>query len=125
MGQTQRAAFAGTGKLWINGTVFAEAAEVSMKYGGKLNRQVTLGLSGETREDPNLMTADIKGAMLARDSLVERLNRYNDEDTDITLKVQVGRLVAKAVGKIGELSLDTSQGKTMFAAAFSGDRRRT
>ena len=125
MGQTTRADFAGTGKLWINGTLFSEAAEVSLKYGGKLNRLTTLGLSGEVREDPSLITADIKGAVLRRDSQVAKLNRFVDADEDVRIKVQVGTLVTKATGKLGDLSIDTSQGKSSFSASFSGDREKT
>jgi len=124
MGQTTRADFAGTGKLWLNGTLLAEAAEVSVKFGGKLERVVTLGLSGENRADPNLITADIKGAVLRRQSFVARIERWVEEDADVRFKVQVGTFVAKATGKIGEVSLDTSQGKTSFSAAFSGDKTR-
>lgn len=123
MGTTVRKDFAGTGKLWINGTLFSEAAEVSVKYGGKLNRQVTLGFSGETREDPNLFTADIKGAVLRRESFVKKLNAFVANDVDVRLKVQIGDNVAKAIGKIGELGLDTAQGKSTFSASFSGDRQ--
>lgn len=124
MGQTQRRDFAGTGKLWINGTLFSDAAEVSVKFGGKLNRTVTLGYSGETREDPSMLTADIKGAVLRRESFVSRLEGYVDDDVDVKLKLQVGTNVVRAIGKIGDLGVDTSQGKSNFSAAFSGDRQR-
>lgn len=120
---TTRADFAGTGRIWINGTLFSEAAEVSVKYGGKLNRQVTLGYSGENREDPGLFTADIKGAILRRNSFVARLNGFIERDEDVRIKVQIGANVAKAVGKLGELGLDTSQGKSNFSATFSGDKQ--
>lgn len=120
---TTRADFAGTGKLWINGTLFSEAAEVSVKYGGKLNRVVTLGFSGENREDPNLFTADIKGAILCRNSFVRKLNAFVENDEDVKIKIQVGDNVAKAIGKIGDLGLDTAQGKSTFSANFSGDKQ--
>ncbi len=124
MGSTVRRDFAGTGKLWINGTLVSDAAEVSVKFGGKLNRQVTLGFSGETREDPNLFTADIKGAVLRRESYVNKIVSFIDDDEDVKLKVQVGNNVAKATGKLGEIALDTAQGKASFSAAFSGDRQK-
>ncbi len=124
MGTTTRADFAGTGKLWINGTLVSEAAEVSVKFGGKLNRVVTMGFSGETREDPNLFTAEIKGAVLRRDSFVGKIEGFVDNDQDVKLKVQVGNNVAKATGKLGDVSLDTSQGKASFSANFSGDKQK-
>jgi len=118
---TQRADFAGTGRFWINGTLFSEAAEISVKFGGKLNRQVTLGYSGETREDAGLVTADIKGQMLRNQSMVARLKRYIREDVDVRIKLQVGNDVTKAVGKVGDGSVDTQQGKSAFSFSFSGD----
>ena len=125
MGSTVRRDFAGTGRLWINGTLVSDAAEVSVKFGGKLNRTLTIGFSGETREDPNLFTADIKGAVLRRESFDNKIVAFIDDDEDVKLKVQVGTNVAKATGKLGELGLDTSQGKSSFSATFSGDRQRT
>lgn len=123
MGQTTRADFAGTGKLWINGTLVSEAAEVSVKFGGRLNRVVTMGFSGETREDPNLFTAEIKGAVLRRNSFVKKLRGFVERDEDVRLKVQIGDDVAKAAGKLGDVGLDTSQGKASFSANFSGDKQ--
>ncbi len=124
MGTTTRADFAGTGKLWINGTLVSEAAEVSVKFGGRLNRVVTMGFSGETREDPNLFTAEIKGAVLRRNSFVKKLRGFVERDEDVRLKVQIGDDVAKATGKLGDVSLDTSQGKATFSANFSGDKQK-
>ncbi len=121
MGKTVRKDFAGTGKIWVNGTLVGDAAEVSVKFGGKLNRTVTLNYSGETREDPNLVTADIKGAVLRSESFVARLQGYIERDEDVRLKVQVGRNVVKARGKLGDAELSTSQGKANFSTNFSGD----
>lgn len=120
---TSRRDFAGTGKLWINGTLYSEAAKVSVTFGGKLNRQVTLGHTGETQEDPTLMEAKIEGAPLRRDSLVKRLNRFRRSGADVTLKVQVGEDVSVGRGKVGPMELSTENGKSSFSTSFMGDEQ--
>lgn len=120
---TTREAFAGTGKLWVNGTLVSEAAEVSVTVGGKLNRQVTLGHTGETVEDPTLMEVKIDGAILRRNSYVRRLKGYRRAGTDVTLKVQVGEEVAVGRGKFGPMEMKTSNGKSSFSTSFMGDEQ--
>lgn len=120
---TSRRPFAGTGKLWINGTLYSEAAKVSLTLGGKLNRQVTLGHTGETQEDPTLMEAKIEGAPLRRESLVKRLNRFRRSGEDVTMKVQIGEDVCVGRGKIGPMELSTENGKSTFSTNFMGDEQ--
>ena len=120
---TSRRGFAGTGKLWINGTLYSEAAKVSITLGGKLNRQVTLGHTGETQEDPTLMEVKIEGAPLRRRSLVSRLNGFRRSGEDVVLKVQVGENVATGEGKIGPMELGTENGKSTFSTSFMGDEQ--
>lgn len=120
---TNRASLAGTGKLWINGTLFSEAAEVSATIGGKINRQVTLGISGETVEDPTLFEAKIDGAILRRQSYLSRLKAFRRAGTDVTLKLQVGEDVSVGRGKFGPIELKTSNGKSSFSTSFMGDEQ--
>lgn len=120
---TNRGDFAGTGKLWGNGTLISEAAKVSLKSGGKIQRQVTLGLTGETKEDPTLAEIDIEGAVLKRASLYTRLEGWSDNETDVTWKVQVGAITKTVVGKIHDLSLSTENGKSNFSAKVTGDKQ--
>jgi hypothetical protein len=120
---TNRADFAGTGKLWGNGTLISEAAKVSMKSGGKIQRLVTLGYTGETKEDPTMSEIDIEGAVLKRDSLYTRLEGWSDREEDVTWKVQVGRITKIVIGKIHDLSLSTENGKSSFSAKVTGDKQ--
>lgn len=120
---TNRADFAGTGKLWGNGTLISEAAKVSLKTGGKIQRQVTLGHTGETKEDPTLAEIDIEGAILRRASLYTRLEGWSDREEDVTWKVQVGGITKTVVGKIHDLSLSTENGKSAFSAKVTGDKQ--
>ena len=118
-----RAAFAGTGRLWINGTLYSEAAKVTGTYGGKLNRQVTLGHTGETVEDPTLMEVQIEGAPLKRDSLLPRLHAVRRSGEDVALKTQVGSVVHRGRGKIGPIEEGTENGKSTFSTSFMGDEQ--
>lgn len=118
-----RGNFAGTGKLWINGTLYSEAAKISVTHGGKLNRQVTLGYTGETVEDPTMMSAKIDGAPLRSESLVPRLQAYRRNGEDVTLKAQVGAMVSTGRGKIGPVELSTENGKSSFSTEFMGDEQ--
>ena len=120
---TARADFAGTGKLWGNGTLISEAAKVSMKSGGKIQRQVTLGYTGETKEDPTAAEIDIEGAVLRRQSLYTRLEGWSDREEDVTWKVQVGSITKIVVGKISDLGLTTENGKSTFSAKVTGDKQ--
>lgn len=120
---TDRAAFAGTGKLWVNGTLVSEAADVSGTIGGKLNRVVTLGLTGETVEDPTLMEVKIEGAILRRNSHLRRLKAYRRRGEDVTLKLQVGEDVYVGQGKFGQMEVKTSNGKSTFSTSFMGDEQ--
>ena len=118
-----RAQFAGTGKLWVNATLFSEAAKVSGTYGGKLNRQVTLGHTGETTEDPTMMELKIEGAPLRRDSLLTRLHDLRRSGADLTVKVQIGSMVHIGRGKIGPIEEGTENGKSTFSTSFMGDEQ--
>lgn len=120
---TTREPFAGTGKLWVNGTLFSEAADVSVTIGGKLNRQTTLGHTGETVEDPTLMEVKIDGAILRRRSYLGRLKGYRRAGTDVTLKLQIGEEVSVGRGKFGPIEAKTSNGKSSFSTSFMGDEQ--
>jgi hypothetical protein len=120
---TSRGDFAGTGKLWINGTLYSEAAKASVTLGGKLNRVNTLGHTGETQEDPTLMEVKIEGAPLRRQSLVKRLNGFRRSGEDVTLKIQVGENTSVGRGKIGPMELGTESGKSTFSTTFMGDEQ--
>jgi len=120
---TTREAFAGSGKAWVNGTLFSEAADVSGTIGGKLNRQVTLGHTGETVEDPTLMEVKIDGAILRRRSYLSRLKGFRRAGTDVTLKIQIGEEVYVGRGKFGPIEVKTSNGKSSFSTSFMGDEQ--
>lgn len=118
-----RVDFAGTGKVWINGTLFSEAAKITSTVGGKINRQLTTGYTGENVEDPTLMEVKIEGAPIRRDSLLTRIDRYRETQEDVTLKVQVGSRVRVGRGKIGPLEEGTEPGKSTFSTSFMGDKQ--
>ena len=118
-----RRSFASTGKLWINGTLYSEAAKVSATLGGKLNRVVTLGYTGETVEDPTMMEAKIEGAPLRSESLLRRLHGFRRAGTDVSLKVAVGSDVYVGRGKIGPIEVSTENGKSAFSTSFMGDEQ--
>ena len=120
---TTRAQFAGTGKLWINGTLVSEAARVSGTVGGRLNRQVTLGHTGETVEDPTMMELKIDGAPLRASSYVTTLRRLRRLGDDVTVKVKIGAETFTGRGKIGPLEVSTENGKSTFATSFMGDEQ--
>ncbi|MFO0610797.1 MAG: hypothetical protein U0324_46980 [Polyangiales bacterium] len=120
---TTREAFAGTGKLWVNSTLFSEAAEVSGTIGGKLNRQITLGHTGETVEDPTAMEVKIDGAPLRRNSYLRRLKAFRRSGADVTIKLQVGEETYVGRGKFGPLEVKTSNGKSSFSTSFMGDEQ--
>lgn len=122
---TTRADFAGTGKIWINGTLFSEAGEVSGTIGGKLNRQVTLGHTGETVEDPTLMEVKISGAVLRRQSYTRRLKALRRSGEDVTLKLQVGEDIYMGRGKVGPMEITTKNGQSTFSTSFMGDEQET
>lgn len=119
----ERANFAGTGKLWFNGTIFSEAAKVTATIGGKLNRQVTLGLTGETTEDPTMMELKIEGAPLKSDSLLDRLHEFRRSGRDVGVKLQIGSRVLKGRGKIGPIEEGTENGKSTFSTTVMGDEQ--
>jgi hypothetical protein len=120
---TNRANIAGTGKLWINGTLVSEAAEVSATIGGKINRTITLGLTGEVVEDPTLFEAKIDGAILRRQSYLAKIKAFRRAGTDVTLKLQVGDNVSIGRGKFGPIELKTANGKSSFSTSFMGDEQ--
>ena len=120
---TNRADFAGTGKLWMNGTLISEAAKVSMKSGGKIQRLVTLGYTGETKEDPTLAEITIEGAVLRRASLYERIEGWSDREEDVTTRVQIGTISRTVKGKVSDLDLSTENGKSSFSAKVTGDKQ--
>lgn len=115
--------FAGTGKLWLNGTLISEAARVSGTIGGRINRVVTLGYTGETTEDPTLMELKIDGSPLRSGSAVTVLRRLRRSGVDVTVKVKVGSETYTGRGKIGPLEIGTEQGKATFATSFMGDEQ--
>lgn len=118
---TNRGDFAGTGKIWVNGTLFSEAAKISVTLGGQINRVVTTGLTGETIEDPTKAEVQVEGAILKRNSLVARLNGYRRGQDDVTVKVQVGSNVIQTRSKVGPMKIDTENGKSTFSGTFMGD----
>lgn len=118
-----RADFAGTGKTWINGTLFSEVGETSVDPLGKLTRVLTQGHTGETMDDPTGVEIKFDGAILRRRSFIGRLQAWQNSQEDVTVKVQVGDNVAIARGKIHGLSFKTSNGKSTFSGGFMGDRQ--
>jgi hypothetical protein len=115
--------FAGTGKLWINGTLVSEAARVSGTVGGRLNRVVTLGHTGETTEDPTMMELKIDGSPLRSSSYVATLRRLRRSGSDVTVKVKIGDQTYTGRGKIGPMEVSTENGKSTFATSFMGDEQ--
>lgn len=115
--------FSGTGKFWLNGTLISEAARVSGTIGGRINRVVTLGYTGETTEDPTLMELKIDGSPLRSGSAVTVLRRLRRSGTDCTVKLKIGSETYTGRGKIGPLEISTEQGKATFATSFMGDEQ--
>lgn len=120
---TNRGDFAGTGKIWVQGTLFAEAVKIAVTRGGQINRVVTTALTGETVEDPTKCEIQVEGAILRRNSYLARLNRYRRSQEDVTVKVQIGSDVAVMVGKVGPMKTDTENGKSTFSSTFMGDEQ--
>lgn len=120
---TNRGDFAGTGKIWVNGTLFAEAAKISVTIGGQINRVVTTALTGETAEDPTKCEVQVDGSILRRDSFTARLKRWRRSQEDVTVKVQVGSDVTTMRGKVGPIKIDTENGKSTFSGSFMGDEQ--
>lgn len=118
---SNRADFAGTGKIWVNGTLFSEAAKISVTLGGQINRIVTTGHTGESVEDPTKAEIQVDGAILRRNSYTNRLNNYRRSQEDVTVKVQVGTNVTQARCKVGPMKTDTENGKSNFSTTFMGD----
>lgn len=118
---TNRGDFAGTGKIWVNGTLFSEAAKISVTLGGQINRVVTTGLTGETVEDPTKAEVQVEGAILKRNSQVSRLKLLRRSQEDVTVKVQVGTVVTQVACKVGPIKFDTENGKSTFSTTFMGD----
>lgn len=118
---TSRAAFAGTGKAWFNGTLFSEAGQISVTEGGQTNRIVTTGYTGESTEDPTRCEIKFSGSILKRQSFIRRLRGWRRTGEDVTCKVQVGDNVVTSVGKLGPLEITTENGKSTFSTTLMGD----
>lgn len=118
-----RGDFAGTGKTWINATLFSEAGQTNYTPLGKLTRVLTQGYSGETMDDPTGCEIKFEGAVLRRQSFIARLQGWQDRQEDVTVKVQVGDNVRVARGKIHGLEIKTENGKTTFSCGFMGDKQ--
>lgn len=120
---TTRGDFAGTGKSWVNGTVFSEAGQTSVDSMGKLTRVITQGHTGETMDDPTGVEIKFEGAILRRRSFIARLQGWQNREEEVTVKVQVGDNVVIARGKLHGLSFKTENGKSTFSGGFMGDRQ--
>lgn len=118
---TSRRAFAGTGKMWVNGTLLSEAAKIDATVGGQINRVLTTGHTGETVEDPTKCEISIDGSILRQSSFTARLKRFRRTQEDVTVKVQIGDQVITMRGKVGPQKFATENGKSTFSGSFMGD----
>lgn len=117
-----RKEFAGAGRLWINGTLVADATSIDVTIGGNSTRIVTTGgNSGEITSDPSMMKVSVQHAVPKTGTAVRDVSRYREQRTDVTLKVQVGNNTRTGRGKITSEKLSGAPGKGEFSFEFEGD----
>ena len=120
---TRREPIAGTGKVWINSTLFGEAEKISVKNLARHERRVGIGVTGESVSDPTGVTIDVSGFVIKRNSLMKKITRYGQSQEDITVKVTVGVETTVAVCKVLVPDYSTENGKSDFSCQFMGDRQ--
>lgn len=120
---TRREPIAGTGKVWINGTLFGEAEKITVKSLAKHERRVGTGVTGESVSDPTGVTIDVSGFVIKRNSQMTKLTRFGQSQEDITVKVTIGNETTVAVCKVLIPEYSTENGKSDFSCQFTGDRQ--
>lgn len=117
-----RKEFSGSGRVYINGTLVADATDISVDIGGDATRVVTTGGStGEVISDPTKMTANVQHAVPKTGTAIRDVSRFRERQTEVTLKLEVGSNIRTGRGKIVSEKHSTSPGKSEFSFAFQGD----
>lgn len=117
-----RKEFSGGGRLWLNGTLIADATTISYTRGGGSTRIVTTGgNTGEVKQDPTMAKISVQHAVPKTGNVIRDLSRLLQRAADATWKVQVGNNTRVVVGKITSEKLDTAPGKGDFSFEIEGD----
>lgn len=117
-----RKEFSGGGRLFLNGTLIADATTISYTRGGGSARIVTTGgNTGEVKQDPTMAKVSVQHAVPKTGTMIQRLARALEAATDHTWKVVVGNNVRVVRGKITSEKLDTAPGKGDYSFEIEGD----
>lgn len=117
-----RKEFSGGGRVWINGTLFADATNIDYSTGGTTTRiNTTGGNTGEVKSDPTACKISVQHAVPKTGTQVRQISRWREAGTDVTCKVVVGNNTRVARGKIVSEKLSAAAGKGEFGFEFEGD----
>lgn len=117
-----RKEFSGGGRLWLDGTLVADATTISFSRGGGSSRIVTTGgNTGEVKNDPTMAKISVQHAVPKTGTTVRTLARALEDGTDHTWKVVVGNNVRVVRGKVTSEKLDAASGKGDFGFEVEGD----
>lgn len=117
-----RKEFSGGGRLWMDGTLIADATTIGFSRGGGSSRIVTTGgNTGEVKQDPTMAKISVQHAVPKTGTAIQRLARALEDASDHTWKVVVGNNVRVVRGKITSEKLDTAPGKGDYGFEIEGD----
>ena len=119
-----RKEFSGGGRLFGNGSLLADATNISISIGGNSSRVVTTGgNTGEVKNDPTMCKVSVQHAVPKSGSDVLKIRRWHHAATDITWKVVIGNNTITLVGKVTSFKMDAASGKGECSFEVEGDEQ--
>ena len=119
-----RKEFSGGGRLFGNGSLLADATNISISIGGNSSRVVTTGgNTGEVKNDPTMCKVSVQHAVPKSGSDVLKIRRWHRAATDITWKVVIGNNTITLVGKVTSFKMDAAPGKGECSFEIEGDEQ--
>ena len=119
-----RKEFSGGGRLFGNGSLLADATNISISIGGNSSRVVTTGgNTGEVKNDPTMCKVSVQHAVPKSGSDVLKIRRWHRAATDITWKVVIGNNTITLVGKVTSFKMDAAPAKGECSFEIEGDEQ--